>query len=144
MRSGQLIKYSDLLRVGRSGDRISGRDGIFCGHLDRPWGIPSLLCKGYRVSLSGGEAAGRGAAHPPSFSVEVLNGLETACLLRPAGLVGELPLVGVLPPSPLYACIGMSWGVLYRDWLQATWAVVCSRFLQTLEVRSQTEVCHCR
>ena len=44
----------------------------------------------------------RGAAHPPSFSVEVLNGLETACLLRPAGLVGELPLVGVLPPSPLY------------------------------------------
>jgi hypothetical protein len=66
MQSGRLIQYSHSLRGGRSGDRISGGDGIFRARLGRPWGIPSLLCKGYRVSV-GVEAARRGAAHPPSF-----------------------------------------------------------------------------
>ena len=37
----------------------------------RPWGSPSLLHNGYRVSFSGVKRRGRGVDHPPPSSAEV-------------------------------------------------------------------------
>ena len=53
----QLSRYSNSLRVGRSGDRIPVGGEIFRSRPDRPWGQPSLLYNGYRV-FTGGKAAG--------------------------------------------------------------------------------------
>jgi hypothetical protein len=47
---GWPCRYSALLQAGRSGDRIPDWGEIFRTHLDRPWGPPSLLYNGYRVS----------------------------------------------------------------------------------------------
>ena len=54
---GQRSRYSDLQRVGRSGDRILVGGKIFHTCPDWPWGIPSLLYNGYWV-FPGGKAAG--------------------------------------------------------------------------------------
>jgi hypothetical protein len=55
---GQLNRYSDSLRVGRSEDRIPvGGGEIFRTRSDRPWGPPSPLYNGYRV-FPGGQGAG--------------------------------------------------------------------------------------
>jgi len=64
-------RYSDLLRAGRSGDRILGVGGGGGGWRDLPWGPPSLLCNGYRVSFPGVKRPGRGVDHPPPSSAEV-------------------------------------------------------------------------
>ena len=56
LRSG----YSDWLRAGRSGHRISVGE-IFRTCPDRPWGPPSLLYNGYRVFPGGKERPGRDA-----------------------------------------------------------------------------------
>jgi hypothetical protein len=53
---GQLSRYSDSLRAGRSVDQIPSAGEIFCTRLDRPWGPPSLLYHGYRVFAGGTEA----------------------------------------------------------------------------------------
>ena len=54
---GQLSRYSDSLRAGRSGDRIPVGGEIFRTRPDRPCGPPSFLYNGYRV-FTGGKAAG--------------------------------------------------------------------------------------
>ena len=56
---GELSRYSDSLRAGRSGDRIPVGGEIFRVRPDRPGGPPSLLYSGYRV-FPGGKAD-----HPP-------------------------------------------------------------------------------
>jgi len=58
---------------------------------DRPRGPPSLLYSDTGSLSRGGEQMGRGGDPLPPFSAEVANGLQ-------------------LFPSPLCACLGMSWG----------------------------------
>jgi hypothetical protein len=43
---------------------------------DRPWGPPSLLYSGYRVSFPGIKWQERGANHPPPFRAEVKERIE--------------------------------------------------------------------
>ena len=43
---------------------------------DRPWGPPSFLYSGYRVSFPGVKWQGRGANHPPPFGAEVKERIE--------------------------------------------------------------------
>ena len=43
------MQYSNLLRAGRSRNRIPVGSEIFRTCPDRPWGQPSLLYNGYRV-----------------------------------------------------------------------------------------------
>ena len=66
--SEQPSRSNDSLRAGRSGDRIpvgEGGDEIFRTHLDRPWGPPSLLYNGYRISFLGLKRPEHGVDHPP-------------------------------------------------------------------------------
>jgi hypothetical protein len=57
MGPGQRSRYSDSLRVGRSGDRIPVGGEIFHIRPDWPWGPFSPLYNGYWV-IPGGKAAG--------------------------------------------------------------------------------------
>jgi hypothetical protein len=54
---GWRSRYSDLIRAGRSGDRIPVGGDIFRTYPDRPWDPPSLLYNGNWL-FSGGKAAG--------------------------------------------------------------------------------------
>jgi hypothetical protein len=67
---GNLSRYSDSLRDGRSGDRIPVGGEIFHAHPYRPWGPSSLLYNGYRV-FPGGKRLGCGVDHLPLSSAEV-------------------------------------------------------------------------
>jgi hypothetical protein len=62
----QLMVYAT--RNGLDGPGIESGGGcgkMFCSHLDRPWGPPSLLYNGYRVSFPGVKRPGRGVdTHP--------------------------------------------------------------------------------
>ena len=70
VRSGWHSRYSDWLRVGRSGDRIPVGGEIFRTCPYRPWGPPSLLYNGYRVFPGGKERPGCDAdPSPPSSSM---------------------------------------------------------------------------
>jgi hypothetical protein len=68
--AGQLSRYSDWLRAGRTGDRIPvGQD---FPHLSRPaLGPPSLLYGGYWVFPEGRKRPGRDAAPSPPSSAKV-------------------------------------------------------------------------
>jgi hypothetical protein len=65
---GQLTRYSDLLRVGGSGDQVPVGGEIFCTCPDRPWGPPSFLYNGY---LGGRKRPGRDADPLPLSSTEI-------------------------------------------------------------------------
>ena len=60
-------------RYGLDGAGIESRWGgeHFPTRLDRPWGPPSLLQNGYRVSFPGVKWPGGGVHHPPLFIAEV-------------------------------------------------------------------------
>jgi len=57
---GKATRYPLAVR----GSNSSGSE-IFRTSPDRPWGPPSLLYNGYRVSFSGVKWPGRGVDHPP-------------------------------------------------------------------------------
>ena len=63
-RPGQLSRYSNSLRHGRSGDRIPVEGDVFRTRPDRLWGPPRPLYNGYRV-FTGGKAAGAWCWTPP-------------------------------------------------------------------------------
>jgi len=60
-----LSRYSDWLRAGRSGDRISVWDEIFRTYPERPWGPTGLLHNGYRLFPGGKDRLGRDATPHP-------------------------------------------------------------------------------
>ena len=67
---GELSRYGDSVRAGRSGDRIPVGGEIYHTRPDWPWGSPSLLYNGYRVCFPGVKRPGRGIDHPSPLSVE--------------------------------------------------------------------------
>jgi hypothetical protein len=69
-----------------------GGGDIFRTLSDRPWGPPSLLYNGYRVSFPGVKRSGRGANHQPPSSAEVQERIE----------------------QYLYSLSGLSWPLLER------------------------------
>ena len=79
-----LSQYSNSPRAGQSGDRIPVGGEIFRTRPDWPWGPPSLLYNGYRVSFPGVDLLGRGVNHPPSFCAEVEERVELY-LYSPSG-----------------------------------------------------------
>ena len=56
---------------------------VFRNRPDRPWGLPSLLYNGYRVSFPELKRPGRGTNHPHPSSAEV-NGRIELCLYSPS------------------------------------------------------------
>ena len=50
-----------------------GEGKIFCTHPDQPWGPPSLLYSGYRVSFPGVKRQRHGIHHPHPFSTLIKN-----------------------------------------------------------------------
>ena len=91
------------------GSNPSGGGGseIFCTRPDRPWGPPSLLYNGYRVSLLGVKRPGRGIDHPPPSSAKVQERVELY-LYSPSG--PSWPVIGWTLPFifTVYkiACLG--------------------------------------
>jgi hypothetical protein len=74
-----------------------GGGEIFRIHPDRPWGPPSLLYNGYRVSFPGIMRPGRGVDHPPSSSARVKERVELY-LYSPSG--SSWPVLGRTLPLP--------------------------------------------
>jgi hypothetical protein len=68
-------RYSDLLRAGRSGDRIPVGARFFA-RPDRPWGPPSLLYNGYRVFPGGKVRPGRASDHSHPSSAKVFERIQ--------------------------------------------------------------------
>jgi hypothetical protein len=68
-RHGKCRRYRDSLQAAVRRSNTSEVE-IFCTNPDRPWGPPSLLCNGYRMSFPGIKRPGRGVDHPPTPSAE--------------------------------------------------------------------------
>ena len=58
---------------------------FFYARPDRPWGPPSLMYNGYRVSSPGLKRPGRGVNHPSPSSAEVMQRVEIN-LCCPSGI----------------------------------------------------------
>jgi hypothetical protein len=69
---------------------------VFHTRPDQPWGPPSLLCSGYRISFPEGKWLGCGVDHPPPSSTKVKERVE------------------LYVSSPL-GLLGLFYGELYRD-----------------------------
>ena len=66
---GYLSWYSDSLRAGRSRDRTLVGGEILRTRPDLPWGSPSLLYNGYRLSFPEVKRPERDVDHPPFSAV---------------------------------------------------------------------------
>jgi len=98
--------YSDSLRAGRSGDQIPVWGEIFRSRPDLPWGPPSLLYNGYRVSTGGKGARAWSWPRTPS-SAEVKERVEVY-LYSPSG--PSWPVPGwTLPSLPLPSMRSACW-----------------------------------
>jgi hypothetical protein len=91
---GRDSSVSIATRYGLDGPGSNpGGAEIFRTRPDRPWGPPSLLYDGYRVSCAGVKRPGRGVNHPPPSSAEVKERVELY-LYSPSGpswpVLGEL------------------------------------------------------
>ena len=82
-----LLHYSDLLQVGRYGDRIPLWSQIFRTHPQSSWVPPCLLYDGYQVSFPEINWLWCGVHHPPYSSTEVKERVELY-LYFPLGLYG--------------------------------------------------------
>jgi len=60
--------WRDSLRAGSRGSDSPGGGEIFRACPDRPWGPPSLLYNGYRVSFPGIKRPRRGVDHSPHLA----------------------------------------------------------------------------
>jgi hypothetical protein len=96
-----------------------GGGEIFRSRLDRPWGPPSLLYNGYRVSFPGVKRPNRGVDHPPSSSAEVKERVELY-LYSPSGpswpVIGRtLPFLIIIQShnSELQSFV-LSWSLLMK------------------------------
>jgi hypothetical protein len=78
------VGIATTLPAGRSGDRIPVGGEIFSTRLDRPWGPPSLLYNGYRVSFPVVKRPGRVVDHQPPSSARVKERVELY-LYSPSG-----------------------------------------------------------
>jgi hypothetical protein len=76
-----ILNFLTALRVRGSNP---GGGEIVRTRPDRPWGPPSLLSNGYRVSFPGVKRPGRGVDHSPSSSVCVIESVELY-LYSPSG-----------------------------------------------------------
>ena len=106
---GQLSRYSDSLRAGRSGDRIPVGGEISRTRPHLPWGPPSLLYSGYRVSLSGLKRPGRGVDHPPPSSAEFKERVE-------------LYLYSPLSVFVAYYRVNLKYKIKSLTWMQQFWS----------------------
>jgi hypothetical protein len=88
------IRYTSMGTVRGSNP---GGGEIFRSRPDRPWGPPSLLYNGYRVSFPGVKRPGRGVDHPPSSSARVKERVELY-LYSPSG--PSWPVLGRILPLP--------------------------------------------
>jgi hypothetical protein len=66
-----------------------GAGEVFRTRPDRPWGPPSLLYNGYRVSFPGVKRPGRGLNHPPS-SIEEIKEIVELYFCSPSGLLSPV------------------------------------------------------
>jgi len=103
--AGKRSLYSDWLRAGQPGDRISVDGEIFRLCPDRPWGPPSLLYNGYRV-FPGGKEQPRRDADPSLPSSAVGHERVERYLYSPYGPYGlyraSVPGQGWPLPLPLH------------------------------------------
>ena len=91
---------TDEVQSKREYKKNSGKGEIFRTRPDRPWGPPSLLYNGYRVSFPGVKRPERGVNHPLSSSAEVKERVELY-LYSPSG--PSWPVLGrTLPFTFLY------------------------------------------
>ena len=73
---------------------------IFRNCPDQPWGPPSLLCNGHRVSFPMLQQPGRGVDHPPPSSTKVKERVE---LNLYSSTEPSWPVLGRALPLPLQA-----------------------------------------
>ena len=104
-------------RYGLNGLGInSGGDEIFRTRSDRPWGSPSLLSTGYRVSYLRVKRQGCGAGNPPSSRAEVKERVEQKglqCMLQ-----GKLYIYSSDGTTVARSSRGLYRSTGYTKWLQ--------------------------
>jgi hypothetical protein len=84
-KMGQVSSVGIATRYGLDVPGIESRWGeIFRTRADRPWGPPSVLYNGLKVSFPGKKRPGRGVDHSPQSSAEVKERVELY-LFSPSG-----------------------------------------------------------